>query len=33
MRHAALEPGELVKDGFFTLFESVAGLEVRVLHT
>ena len=24
----ALSPGELVKDGFFTLFESVAALEV-----
>lgn len=25
----ALEPGELVKDGYFTLFESVGALEVR----
>lgn len=25
---AALAPGELVKDGFFTLFEAVAALEV-----
>ncbi|KAM7186359.1 putative mak10 subunit [Naviculisporaceae sp. PSN 640] len=25
---AALKPGELVKDGFFTLFESVGGLEI-----
>lgn len=24
----ALAPGELVKDGFFTLFESVSALEV-----
>jgi hypothetical protein len=27
-----LEPGELVKDGFFTLFDSVAALEVSVHH-
>lgn len=25
-----LEPGELVKDGYFTLFESVGALEVCV---
>ena len=25
---SALEPGDLVKDGFFTLFESVGALEV-----
>lgn len=30
--YAALEPGELVKDGFFTLFEAVGGLEVRHCH-
>lgn len=27
-KYTALEPGELVKDGFFTLFEAVGGLEV-----
>lgn len=29
----ALEPGELVKDGFFTLFDSVAALEVGIYVT
>lgn len=28
MISVALAPGELVKDGFFTLFESVGALEV-----
>ncbi len=32
LTHIALDPGELVKDGFFTLFESVAGLEVGCRH-
>jgi hypothetical protein len=27
--YLALSPGELVKDGFFTLFESVGALEVH----
>lgn len=27
----ALEPGELIKDGHFTLFESVGALEVRFI--
>lgn len=31
-KRTALEPGELVKDGFFTLFEAVGGLEVRLHH-
>jgi N-alpha-acetyltransferase 35, NatC auxiliary subunit len=29
-RAAALSPGELLKDGYFTLFESVAALEVGI---
>lgn len=29
LRWAALDPGQLVKDGFFTLFEAVGALEVR----
>jgi hypothetical protein len=28
-RNIALQPGELVKDGHFTLFESVGALEVK----
>lgn len=31
VRAAVLEPGEVVKDGFFTLFESVGALEVGQL--
>lgn len=30
LRWVALDPGQLVKDGFFTLFEAVGALEVRL---